>query len=79
MNKAEQVLAASIKAWERQQEESAFSDRSESVRGWEPRPTRELAAYFKPKRTPSMYETVRAQIDGEVQMAARDTEKFRTY
>lgn len=79
MNRAEQVLAASIKAWERQQEESAFSDRSENVRGWEPRPTRELAASFKPKRTPSMYETVRAQMAEEVQTAARDIEKFRTY
>lgn len=79
MNKAEQRLASSLKAYRRRQVERAFSDKSEDVRVWEPEPTRELAMAFRPKETASMYATIRAQMDERILPPAKDAEKFRTY
>jgi hypothetical protein len=79
MNKAEQRLASSRKAYLRRQEERAFSNKSEDVRAWEPEPTLELAAAFRPKEVVSMYATIRERMEAKVLPTARDAEKFRTY
>jgi hypothetical protein len=79
MNRAEQVLAASKKAFARREEERAFGDRSEDVRAWEPEPTRELAASFRPKAITGMYETIRTIMDEGPENSGEKISKFRTY
>lgn len=64
MSEAKRILAASKKVFLARQEERAFGTTSEDVRAWEPEPTLELAAAFRPKTVPSMYETARGIADG---------------
>lgn len=76
MNKAEQRLAVSRKAYQRRQDERAFSDKSEDVRAWEPEPTLELAAAFRPKEVESMYATARVIADGSLTSLGEPKDKY---
>lgn len=79
MNKAEQRLASSLRAWRARQDTRAFSNKSEDVRAWEPEPTLELARAFVPKRTESMYTTARGIMDGTLDNSGEPIDKFRGY
>lgn len=79
MSEAKKILAASIKAFERRQEERAFSNASEDVRAWEPMPTLEIARSFRPRTTPSMYKTIQTIMDPKTSPEIEVDPKFRWY
>ncbi len=76
MNRAEQVLAASRKAYREAQERRGFSSASADVRAWEPEPTLELARAFVPKKIESMYARTRITTEASKPTPAEPRDTF---
>jgi|CXWL01.1.fsa_nt_gi hypothetical protein len=78
MSNRERRLEAAKRKFNERDEERKFSNRSEDVRFFEPEPTLEIMD-FRTKETPSMYETIRAIMDGTQTPPASESGRFRTY